>query len=690
MTAVPSCSPRVGRSSAIVLLALFLAIWAAAVVVTLKVVRHLEEALVAAAGTGLAQAAGAVAEALNRVLFEHSVQVQVIAQAPVLRQGSPETAAGYLRSLKLTLPEYMDIRVTDAAGRVIAATDARVLDRVEIGQPWFQSLVGRGQLEVRHAELFDVGSRRVLFPAPIIGDEGQFVGAVVLDVGFQSLEFVLEAARRAAQHVRLSGQAGSVDYRLLAPDGQVVYDTASRGAKRAATGSIPRLDDMGGKPGYREERDRVRGVVMVTGYAGVTEYGRRPDAQWVVLAGLDRRAILAPFERVAGTVMMWGALAILALLAALAAAITQARRRFTPAAPAERPVPAPRAPSNRPPVARRPPQPALPRADDRLPVPPRHEEADRYLAAALDPASWDGLKRWVRLAEVNRVCLFKNHRGEDGALWASRRYEWIGLGEVAKSEWSQWFSWSLRAKGFARWETELREGRAIGGRVADLPAAEAAALASCGIRTVLVVPLFVERDWWGFLEFDHCLSERGWSPTEVQALTSAARLLESALRRPTEEERLERVLAVIDAVLESTADGVLVVDGDGQVVSFNQRLIGMWKIPEAVIDSRTLDEFMGWMMRQLAVPEVMLRTVSELNSEPEAESYDILELQDGRRIERVSKPRRDGARVDGRTWTFREVSPAPPASGGDSRGGDRGASRKPTTINQEEDGVKHD
>ena len=63
---------------------------------------------------------------------------------------------------------------------------------------------------------------------------------------------------------------------------------------------------------------------------------------------------------------------------------------------------------------------------------------------------------------------------------------------------------------------------------------------------------------------------------------------------------------------------------------------------------------MGWMMRQLKSPDVLLRTMSELGGEPEAESYDILELQDGRMVERLSKPRKEGDRYDGRIWTFRE------------------------------------
>jgi PAS domain-containing protein len=131
-------------------------------------------------------------------------------------------------------------------------------------------------------------------------------------------------------------------------------------------------------------------------------------------------------------------------------------------------------------------------------------------------------------------------------------------------------------------------------------------------------------------------------------------LLQTVIQQTAGEADLQRLLAVIDTVLESTADGILVVDGEGNLVNFNQRLVSMWSMPDAVTESRLTEEIMGWMMRQLKIPDVLLRTMSELGGEPEAESYDILELQDGRMVERLSKPRKEGERYDGRIWIFRE------------------------------------
>jgi hypothetical protein len=80
-------------------------------------------------------------------------------------------------------------------------------------------------------------------------------------------------------------------------------------------------------------------------------------------------------------------------------------------------------------------------------------------------------------------------------------------------------------------------------------------------------------------------------------------------------------------------------------------------------ESRTVNQILGLMKERLATPDALLRTISELDCQPEAESYDILELKDGRTIERFSRPKQEGDQFVGRVWSFHEVTgsltPAP-------------------------------
>jgi PAS domain-containing protein len=545
----------------------------------------------------------------------------------------------------------MGLQVVDAGGSVIAATDSTQVGHNASQSAWYKTLSEGRRVDLRSADLLDPGHRVMLFPSTIVGEEGQFLGVVLLQVGLQSMEFVLDGARRSA----LRAAAARVDYQLVTNDGFILYDSAvSEKASDNHAAMGPTALNVAGKAGFREELHPQRHVAVVTGFAPVNRYGQVPGWQWTLVLRTDREAILTSFHRLVATTMIWGGIGLLIFVAILLWII--GRLKKASAVPQSGMVPAiarvtvtgtpPVQSSGRTKASRsllRKPQ--APRTDD---GPPASIEP-----AAIDRGRWEELRRWVRIAEVNRVCLFKNHR-EDGELWASRRYEWIGLGEVARTEWSQWFSWSLRAKGFSRWEHTLAQGQVISGAVATFPPAEAAALMSCGIHTVLVVPLCIRGEWWGFVEFDHCFTERVWSGPEEQGLRAMVELLQTVIQQAAGEEHLQRLLAIIDTVLESTADGILVVDGDGNLVNFNQRLVSMWNMPDAVTESRLTEEIMGWMMRQLKMPDVLLRTMSELGNEPDAESYDILELQDGRMVERLSKPRKEGDQCDGRIWIFRE------------------------------------
>ena len=140
----------------------------------------------------------------------------------------------------------------------------------------------------------------------------------------------------------------------------------------------------------------------------------------------------------------------------------------------------------------------------------------------------------------------------------------------------------------------------------------------------------------------------------VSMLIAAATIGE----RTRAEEALSSSLSLLQATLDSTADGVLVVDLDGQIVSFNQRFVEMWRIPPDVIaaaDDATIQRFV---LDQLADPSAFLARVQQVYSQPTQLSTDVLLFDDGRVFERFSRPHRLGDEVIGRVWSFRDVTDA--------------------------------
>jgi PAS domain S-box-containing protein len=122
------------------------------------------------------------------------------------------------------------------------------------------------------------------------------------------------------------------------------------------------------------------------------------------------------------------------------------------------------------------------------------------------------------------------------------------------------------------------------------------------------------------------------------------------------EESLRTALSLHQATIESTTDGILVVDCTGRIVSFNQKFVQMWRIPESVIDSRDDNQALTFALEQLKDPVGFLSKVRELYAQRDAESFDILEFKDGRIFERHSLPQKIAGQTVGRVWSFRDVT----------------------------------
>lgn len=122
------------------------------------------------------------------------------------------------------------------------------------------------------------------------------------------------------------------------------------------------------------------------------------------------------------------------------------------------------------------------------------------------------------------------------------------------------------------------------------------------------------------------------------------------------ERELARTHSLLRATFDATADGILVVDTDGDLVDFNRKVVEMWGIPSELVTAFDRHRLRAWVSEQVKNPGRFLKKLREIYSEPEGQSYDWVHFKDGRVFERYSKPLRIGEKVVGRVWSFRDVS----------------------------------
>ncbi|MDQ3398416.1 MAG: PAS domain S-box protein, partial [Deinococcota bacterium] len=149
----------------------------------------------------------------------------------------------------------------------------------------------------------------------------------------------------------------------------------------------------------------------------------------------------------------------------------------------------------------------------------------------------------------------------------------------------------------------------------------------------------------------------GWFEVHVYPSDEGVAVYFQNITERKEAKRdLERSLSLLRTTLEATADGIVSVDITGKLITYNHKFAQMWGFPEELLaagdDARLLD----YAARQLADPEGFLRRVQELYASDEAESYDLLELKDGRVWERHLQLQKQGPVTVGWVWSFRDVS----------------------------------
>ncbi|HEY1528181.1 MAG TPA: PAS domain S-box protein [Candidatus Angelobacter sp.] len=151
--------------------------------------------------------------------------------------------------------------------------------------------------------------------------------------------------------------------------------------------------------------------------------------------------------------------------------------------------------------------------------------------------------------------------------------------------------------------------------------------------------------------------ERAEARTSELARRNAALRIENQIRLQTEKQ-LQQAVSLLNATLDATADGILVVSTEGKISSCNGKFLEMWRISYGSAIGQRDEDLLAQALPQLQNSAEFLTKVKELYSSPEATSFDVLHLKEGRIFERYSQPQRIGERVVGRVWSFRDVTQA--------------------------------
>jgi PAS domain S-box-containing protein len=126
-------------------------------------------------------------------------------------------------------------------------------------------------------------------------------------------------------------------------------------------------------------------------------------------------------------------------------------------------------------------------------------------------------------------------------------------------------------------------------------------------------------------------------------------------KKQAESER-EKSVSLLRATLESTADGILVVDNNGKILQLNRKFADMWHISDEIMTAGDDERILSSILEQLKDPKDFLKKVNSSTSLSEAGSLDLVYFKDDRIFERYSQPQEINGKSFGRVWSFREIT----------------------------------
>ncbi len=123
------------------------------------------------------------------------------------------------------------------------------------------------------------------------------------------------------------------------------------------------------------------------------------------------------------------------------------------------------------------------------------------------------------------------------------------------------------------------------------------------------------------------------------------------------EEELRGKTALLEAQIESSIDGILIVDPKGKKILQNRRLMELMKIPREFAEAPDDEKQLKFMASVVLNPELFIERVQHLYANPHESSRDEIKLRDGTVLDRYSSPilSKDGS-IYGRIWAFRDVT----------------------------------
>ena len=205
------------------------------------------------------------------------------------------------------------------------------------------------------------------------------------------------------------------------------------------------------------------------------------------------------------------------------------------------------------------------------------------------------LEHLVIAAHVDRVHVYENVTGGNDGLRMRLMYEACAPGIAPCTDQPDLCDLSYR-DGLQRWQALLGQGQPVMGALEAFPESERSVLKARQVLSLVLCPLQVQGQWFGFVGFQDTYQRRGWTPSDVALLSTTAEIIGAFLDRRQAEMRFIASERKMKAMSRSVSDALVMIDSQG--------LVRFWNPAAEALFGYSAEEAMGREFHQMAtLPE---------------------------------------------------------------------------------------
>jgi len=209
---------------------------------------------------------------------------------------------------------------------------------------------------------------------------------------------------------------------------------------------------------------------------------------------------------------------------------------------------------------------------------------------------------------VDRVQIWCNET-IDGELHFVHWYEW--LSDYGRNNVPVPIGLHFSYSSIPEWESLFRRGENINSPLSGLKEDKQAFLNSYGMKSIVIIPMFLEGNFWGFFSIDDCRRERTFSDDEMHILVSAGLMMSSAVNRNMQSAKMRDVDERMRIMFNTMPLGAIIRYDNLNYFDCNKSIVNMFELsdeqefsdkfdqlsperqPDGILSRKKIDDFVG-------------------------------------------------------------------------------------------------